>query len=169
MILSIGAITPRDSRALWRAIAVAPLDQPIELTIWRDGKILTVSPLIREMPRSLADAAADDKAVQDVAAPRYDPGLQLSPLTPATRAKYKLASGLQGVVVTGVAPSSPAADRGLVPGDVIVRAGREGLSKPDDMDARIAAARRQKEQFMLLLVRGPGGQRFVTLPLHPDG
>ncbi len=169
VIMSIGSMTPRDSRALWRAIAIAPLGKPIELTVWRDGRVLTVSPTVREMAPFPDPDAQADAAVHQVAAAAFNPGFQLSEITQATRAKYKIATAQKGVVVTGVAPDSPATERGLVAGDVILRAGSEPVAKPSDVTTRIAAARRKKDQFMLLLVTGPGGQRFVTLPLHPEG
>ncbi len=169
VIMSIGEATPRDSRALWRAIAVAPLDEPVSLTIWRDGKVLTPSPVVREFPQPPDTGTPSEQTTQQVAAEAYDPGLQLSAIDRATRVKFKLAEGLKGVVVTGVVPNSPAAERGLVAGDVIVRAGQDVVSNPTEMRTRLAAARQQQAQYLLLLVRGPGGQRFVTLPLHPDG
>ncbi|MBN9559526.1 MAG: trypsin-like peptidase domain-containing protein [Alphaproteobacteria bacterium] len=169
VIMSIGTMTPRDSRALWRAIAKAPLGKPIELTVWRDGRVLTVSPTVREMAPFVDPDAPADSAVRTVAAVPFTPGFQLSAITPETRTKYKIAPGQKGVVVTEVAPDSPATERGLVVGDVILRVGSAPVAKPADVTTRIKAARERKEQFMLLLVSGPGGQRFVTLPLHPDG
>ena len=169
VIMSIGTMTPRDSRALWRAIAKAPLGKPIELTVWRDGRVLTVSPTVREMVEPPDPDAPADTAIRTVAGVPFTPGFELSAITPATRTKYKIAPGQKGVVVTGVAPDSPATERGLVAGDVILRVGSAPVANPSDVTARITAARQRKDQFMLLLVAGPGGQRFVTLPLHPEG
>ena len=169
VIMSIGAMTPRDSRALWRAIAKAPLGKPIELTVWRDGRVLTVSPTVREMaPFADPDAPADG-AVRRSRRCRSPRASSSAAITPATRTKYKIAPGQKGVVVTGVAPDSPATERGLIAGDVILRVGSAPVAEPSDVTARITTARQRKEQFVLLLVSGPGGQRFVTLPLHPDG
>jgi serine protease Do len=112
VIMSIGTMTPRDSRALWRAIAKAPLGKPIELTVWRDGRVLTVSPTVREMAPFVDPDAPADSAVRTVAAVPFTPGFQLSAITPATRTKYKIAPGQNGVVVTDVAPDSPATERG---------------------------------------------------------
>jgi len=67
VIMSIGTMTPRDSRALWRAIAIAPLGKPIELTVWRDGRVLTVSPTVREMAPFVDPDAPPDSAVRTVA------------------------------------------------------------------------------------------------------
>ncbi len=168
VIMSVGEQTVRDSRAVWRSIAMAPLDKPIELTIWRDGRVMTISPVVQELPPPPGAERQADGAVQTVAGMVFDPGLRLSPITGQLRSKYKLPDGQKGVVVIDVTGDSPAAERGIFPGEVILRAGNDPVSKPAEVEAKISAARAQKEQFVLLLVTGKNGQRFVTLPLHPE-
>ncbi len=169
VIMSVGEETVRDSRAVWRSIAKAPLDKPIELTIWRDGKVMTISPVVAEWPSPLGADRQADAAVQTVAGMVFDPGLRLSSITGQLRSKYKLPEGQKGVVVIDVAGDSPAADRGILPGEVILRAGNDMVTKPAEVEAKIAGGRARKEQYVLLLVTGKNGQRFVTLPLHPEG
>lgn len=170
VVLSIGQQTPRDPRALWRAIATAPLDQPIALTVWRNGNILTFAPVVREMPHDSVEVD-EGGAARPVAggAARYDPGFKLSPITQDARLKYGLGDQQSGLVVTEVVAGSPAAERGIVPGDVVLRAGDEPLRTADALSRQIAAARKQKRPYLLLLLSGSGGQRFVALALHPEG
>ena len=67
-----------------------------------------------------------------------------------------------GVQITGVQPDSPAADRGLKPGDVIMEvAGREVHTPGDVKDALKDGTKKR----VLMLVRSGGGQRFIALPL----
>ena len=169
VILSIGAKTARDSREVWRAIATAPLGKPIELTVWRDGTVMTLSPVVGEMTPPPGTDAPQDAGIHAVAGTPYEPGFRLSTVTSQLRAKYKLTAAAKGVLVTEVMPDSPAYERGIAPGDVIVRVGAEPVSKPADIDAKIAAGRARKDRYLLLLVAGESGRRFVTLPLQPDG
>ena len=95
----------------------------------------------------------------------FDPGLKLAAITPEARARYKLASGQQGVLVTGVAQDSPADMRGITAGEVIVLVGQDPVSRPADVQSRIAVARQRKQDYMLLLLTDHAtGERFVTLP-----
>ncbi len=169
VITSIDGFSPDDARALWRSIALAPLDRPVELTLWRKGETLTVHPVVKLIPEPPNADPADDPAIQKAAAMPFDPGLKLSEITQATRSRYKLGSGAQGVLVTGVASYSPADMRGITAGDVIVQVNQDKVSRPGDVEARIAGARKRKQDYILLLVAGRAGERFVTLPLHPGG
>ncbi len=168
VITSIDGFSPADARALWRAIALAPIGRPAELTLWREGETLTARPVVKLIPEPpYADPAADP-AIRRAAAMPFDPGLKLAELTPAARARYKLDSAVQGVLVTGVAQYSPADMRGITPGEVIMLVGQAPVARPADVHSRIAAARERKQDYILLLLTGGGaGERFVTLPLHP--
>ena len=169
VIMSVGRDTPRDSRAVWRSIARAPLDKPIELTVWRDGHIMTISPVVGELPPMPGSDHQANSGVQTVAGTVNDPGLRLSAITGPLRSKYSLPDDQKGVVVTDVAGDSPAADRGIIPGEVILRAGNDPVSEPADVQRKIAAGRAQKDQYVLFLISGKEGRRFVTLPLRPEG
>ena len=168
VITSIDGFSPADARALWRSIALAPLDRPAELTLWRDGETLTVRPVVKLIPEPpYADPAADP-AIRRAAAMPFDPGLKLAWLTQAARARYELGSSAKGVLVTGVAQYSPADMRGITAGEVIEMVGQDPVSRPADVQSRIAAARQRKQDYILLLLTGhAAGERFVTLPLHP--
>jgi serine protease Do len=169
VIMSVGQDTARDSRAVWRSIAKAALDKAVELTVWRDGHVMTISPVVEELPSPPGSDRPADSAIRMVGGTAYDPGLRLSAITGELRSKYNLPDNQKGVVVTDVAGDGLAADRGILPGQVIVRAGNEPVAKPADVEAKIRTARAQKEQYVLLLIIGQDGPHYVTLPLHPDG
>jgi serine protease Do len=170
VIMSIGSLTPRDSRALWRTIAKAPLDKAVDLTVWRDGHIRTVDPVVREWPAEMGAPPVEDGPTRAAGARGFDPGFQLASLTPALRNRLGIDGPRHGVVVMSVAADGPAADRGIAAGDVILRAGVTAVARPEDIEAAIAAERRQNASYLLLLVWTSGtGQRFITLPLYPEG
>ncbi|MBN9559529.1 MAG: trypsin-like peptidase domain-containing protein [Alphaproteobacteria bacterium] len=168
VITSIDGFSPDDARALWRAIALAPIDRPAELTLWREGKTLTVQPVVKLIPEPpYADPTADP-AIRRAAAMPFDPGLKLATLTQSERARYKLASDVKGVLVTDVVQYSLADMRGITAGEVIELIGQQPVSRPAEVRSRIEAARKQKQDYILLLLTGhAAGERFVTLPLHP--
>jgi serine protease Do len=72
------------------------------------------------------------------------------------------------VVVTKVDPNSPAAERRISAGDVIVEVQREAVKSVADLRSRIDALKAQGQRRALFYVAtGPeGALRYVTLPLN---
>lgn len=66
-----------------------------------------------------------------------------------------------GVVVTRMHPDAPAAQAGLEPGDIIVRALRENVNAPDDLRTTVG----ERRQTMVLVFRD--GRPFTTVLQRP--
>jgi tetratricopeptide (TPR) repeat protein len=93
-------------------------------------------------------------------------GLELGDLSDAMRKRYKLSDTLKGIVITGIHASSPAADKSLAPGNVIVEMAEEAVGSIADFRGKLDRLRKQGERSALLVVAGPdGGQWFVSLSL----
>src|SRR6185437_12358582 len=93
-------------------------------------------------------------------------GLSLGLLDGPARAKFKLASGVQGVVVTDVDPASPASDKNIQPGDVIVEVQNQAIKSPDQAEARLAADAKAGRKVELLLINRGGDLRYVGVPFN---
>jgi S1-C subfamily serine protease len=89
-------------------------------------------------------------------------GLTLRGLTDSDRAMLGLPSGVNGAVVAAVEPGSPAAEKGLRPGDVITRVNQEAVTNVADAVAALNSAR-ERDETALLLVRRGDAQQFVAL------
>ncbi|HET6233947.1 MAG TPA: PDZ domain-containing protein [Acetobacteraceae bacterium] len=98
-------------------------------------------------------------------------GLSLSTLTLDLRAHYGLQMGQVGVLIGGVAAGTDAFDRGLVPGDVILRVQGTEVGAPQQVQAAIDAARAQHKTFILALVlpkvQQIPGPRWLALRVTP--
>jgi S1-C subfamily serine protease len=72
-----------------------------------------------------------------------------------------------GVLVAGVAAHTDAFDRGLAPGDVILRMQGADLHSPEEEQAAVDAARAEHKAFILALVLAKAEQdpvaRWVAL------
>lgn len=70
-----------------------------------------------------------------------------------------------GVAVTGVAPGSVAAQRGLRQGDVVLRADGREVRAPQDVAEAVRAARAEGRSSVALQVERDGARRFVAVPV----
>jgi serine protease Do len=94
-------------------------------------------------------------------------GLGLAPLTDDLRSKYNLDPKTKGVLVTEVDPASPAAEKGIKAGDVIVEIAQEPVNSIDDVTKGIDKVKNAGGKAVLLrLEGGKGDMRFVALPVR---
>jgi serine protease Do len=166
VVLSVAGTEIRDVRTLWRTVGIQPIDSTVPVVLWRNGADRTVNVVIGENPEDIR-AAAEDAAAAAKASLRRNPpdlGLNLAALTPDARARVRLTADQRGVMVQAVSPSSIAAEQGLSPGDVILKVGRDPVSNPADVRARIDAARLKFDGRVLLLVQGPDRRQWYSLP-----
>ena len=73
----------------------------------------------------------------------------------------------RGVAVAGVAADSPAAEKGLKTGDVILQVGSTDVDDPAALTGAIEKAKKDGQKNVLLLVKSGDRQRFVALPSEP--
>jgi serine protease Do len=71
-----------------------------------------------------------------------------------------------GVAIARVEPGSPAAERGLRPGDVVLRVGDREAKAPSDVAEAVDAARSAGRPSIALQVERDGARRFVAIPLN---
>ena len=114
-----------------------------------------------------AQGAAKKPAVPDqpVTSTIEQLGLTLQKPTDQLREKYGLSDQLKGVVVTKVAPNSPAAEKQLQPGDVILEVDQKPVATPQEVTDIVAKLQQQKKKSVLLFVERQGDPRFAALRL----
>ncbi len=96
--------------------------------------------------------------------------MTLATLDDASRKTYEIAADIEGVVVTDVAAGSPAAERRIVAGDVIVEIGQEAMKTPEDVSARIEELKGDGRRNTLVMVSNKTGElRFVSLRWNRRG
>ncbi len=152
----------KDATALSRMVAAENPSESAKLTVWRDGRSREITVKLGEAPNeSVASNRGGGPGAQGPAAA----GLTLQALTPQERARLGLPNDVEGVLVTGVAPDSPAADKGIRSGDVITRINRRPVTSVADAAAALNEAR-QENGTALVLVRRGDAQQFVALNLR---
>ena len=157
-------------RDLPRVVADTPVGKDVDVVIVRKGKeenrIVRLGRLEDgEKQAALTpnkDAAPDDKSVVQKTL-----GLNLSNMTDDLRSRYKIKDSVKGVVITGVDAQSPAADKRLNAGDVIVEVSQEQVANTGDLQKRVDQLKKEGRKSALLLVANAEGElRFVALTLQ---
>jgi serine protease Do len=93
-------------------------------------------------------------------------GMALSTITPELRRQFEIKEGTQGVVITSIGDASPAAEKGVRPGDVIVEVNQEAVKSPAEIDAKVKAVQKAGRKSVLFLVERGGELRFVAVRLE---
>ena len=149
-------------RDLTTASASAKIGSKLTLEVLRDGQRYGVPVVVAELP---PDEPSPRQAAQTTASPTGTGGLRMTALTPALRRRYGIPGDLQGVLVTGVADTSAAAELGLQPGDLIEQVNGRRIAAPKDIAGAVASAGKGGRKTIALLVNRQGDKEFVALPI----
>ncbi len=167
VLLDIDGRPITDARRLERMVADEAIDQQVKFKVWRKRQEKIIEVKIgqldeTEVPKTqLASIAKPDQKTPPPAQVKAL-GLALAEATPELREKYQLGDSAT-VVITDVSKGSPAGDRDLKPGDVVVEIAQQEAKKsrgPPEADRRGQEGRRKS---VLLLVDRGGDLRFVAL------
>ena len=171
IILKFNDLDIKEMKLLPRIVAETDIQRSVPVTIWRDGKQQTVQVTVGELPddpAKLADATPDKPETSPKQLALSGLGVTLAPLTDEARDKFSIGRDQKGVLITDVDGGTPAADRGLKAGDVILEVQQVEVATPSDVQAQVDKARKAGRGSVLMLVQGADGSRWVPLSLKPD-
>jgi serine protease Do len=151
-IIAVDGERIRDARALSMKVASFAPGKSVPVTVWRDGREQTVTIEIGGQDADRRTRADAGSGRSDEAQSRL--GLQLAPTE----------GGEEGVAVADVDPRSPAAEKGIRKGDVILDVGGRTVSKPEDVRSALDAARKDGRKTVLMRLKSRDGMRFVAVP-----
>jgi serine protease Do len=169
VILKFNGHDVKEMRSLPRIVAETEIGKDVPVVVWRDGRELVLTAKVGEMPEDQKQAAAGpDKPAAPKSLELADLGLKLEALSDDSRDKYQLGADQKGVLITEVASGTPAADKGLKPGDVIVEVQQEEVKTPADVQDRVEKIRKSSRKAVLMLVQNADGLKWVALSLAPN-
>ena len=151
-------------RDLTRAVADTDPGASADVVVWRDGERQTLEVEIAQMPGEEQQVAANEQPDGGSDTPRL--GVAVAELTPEARQQLQLDQGTKGVVITDVMPGSPAAEKGLQAGDVIVKADRAEVADPQAVVDAVEKVAERGDESILLLIKRDGQDRFVAVPFQ---
>ena len=161
----------KTSTDLPKMVASTAVGAVVEVVIVRKGQEMTKSVTLARLEdgeKMAKDASGDNKDVaKSEAVTKTVLGLDLAPLSDDLRQKYQIKDDVKGVVITDINQSSPAAEKRLQAGYVVVEVAQEVVKTPADIAKKIDALKKQGKKNALLLVSDPqGSSQFVTLALE---
>jgi serine protease Do len=158
----------KEMRDLPRVVADAPVGKDVPVIIIRKGKEETKTVKLgrledgEKLAANVRQESAPDKSVV-----KKTLGIELANISDDLRKRYKIKDSVNGVVITGIDASSPASDKRLSAGDVIVEIAQEAVANADEFQTKIDKLKKEGRKSALLLVAGADGElRFVALPLQ---
>jgi serine protease Do len=159
----------KEVRDLTRQVADTPVGKEVDVVIIRKGK---------EEKRTVKLGRLEDGEKPQVAAkvdttPTEKPvvkrslGLDLASINDDLRKKYKIKDSVKGVVITAVDPNSPAAEKRLAAGNVIVELQQQPVATAEELQQRLEQLKKEGRKSVALLVANPEGDtQFVALTLQ---
>ncbi len=173
IILSFAGQDVPDLRRFPRFVANARVGSTVDVVVWRGGKETPLKLKIGEQEEAektnvSAQGGPPKKAPepdQAVSSTVEQLGLTLQKISDQLREKYGLSDGAKGVVVTKVTPDSPAAEKQLQAGDLILEVDQKPVTTPQEVTEIVAKLQAQKKRSVLLFVERQGDPRFAALRL----
>jgi serine protease Do len=140
----------------------------LKLTILRDGKTLHLTATLgdrKALEEQRRRESGEEPEEESGQKPQGElKSLNLEKTYGFTVEPADTRNRMKGVVVTSVDPRSPAADRGLAPGMIIIEVGRQPVNNLTEFNAQVKKA---GGKTLLLYIQSPNGNQKITLPIAP--
>ena len=144
---------------LRNTVAQTPIGKVVKVELLREKKAVTVEIKITEQPKEIAQP--EEESVQADKKGTALAGIEVRNLTPDIARQLGLPPATAGVVISGIAPDSAAAQAGLMEGDVILEINRQPVRNLADF--KRVSARLGKKDNVLLRINRRGGKLFVVI------
>lgn len=144
VIISFNGKKIKDNETLPRLVAATEIGKRVKVEVVRDGKTVAFDVIIGELPEEGLRSSKKPEIEKDF-------GLVVQEITPEI-AKHLNLKDKRGVIVTDVAPGSPAADADIRSGDIIKEIARKPIRTMADFKEAMKSAN-IKEGVVILIKR----------------
>jgi serine protease Do len=124
--------------------------------VLRDGEEKQLSVKISDLARARETAQAQGGDGQL--------GMRVQKVTPQIARELGMDEP-EGVVITGLAPGSPAAEAGLGRGDVVLRVNNERVNDSGEFEQQVARSAGRGSVLLLVRDAASGSTGYLTVPL----
>ena len=163
----------KKDRDLPRIVAVTKAGKNVGLEIWRSNKTINLKVKLGELESFEKKDKAEFKK-NNVPNKIEKVGIELAKITPDLRVKFNIVKDVKGVLILNVERNSLAAERGLVPGDVILAIidnnapqQHKKVSSPIEIIDKIKQLKKDKKNILLLyILHFNGTPGYVPLKIN---
>lgn len=153
-------------------VAETPVGKKVEVEVYRQGKTITLTPTLGEMPDSEKDA---DTNLSDKSSKAYQEegvketttinGMIVGTIDAGVRQKFQLGNEQKGLIILGIKRGTALALIGLKRGDIITAINQQHVENVAKAKQIIAQAEKEKRQHVLLAVKRQNQSILLTIPL----
>ena len=161
VITKVNGKSVEDASALLRAIAAHKPGTAVTLAVWRNGKAVELNVTLGDRQAGVNGGKPSEAGQKQQNQGQL--GLTVRPLKDEERRELKL-DGKGGLLVLDVDSSKPAAEAGVRPGDVIIKANRQTVSSPEDL-SKIVTGEGSKRGAVMLQINRRGENIFRAVPV----
>jgi len=156
-----GIASPRD---LTRSISAISPGEKAKVSVLRNGaeKQLAVTLGQRDQEQVAANDDAPSRSEDSLS---KSVGLRVAELSDATRQQFRIADGVNGVLVTAVKPGSAAEEAGLRPGVVILQVDGAAVTTTASLKSKVADATKSGKEAVLLRLQIGSAKQFSALKI----
>ncbi len=158
VIVSFQGKDVKDSKNLPYIVSSTPVGTNAEVVVIRNGERKTFHVKLGERPSSGEEMAENQSS-------KLNLGLQVEALTPEIARRYGI-SDTEGLLVVNVDYNSPAAEAGLMRGDIILEVDRQKMRTEDDFDRKLKDYKPGDK--ILLLIKRRNTTIYTTLKIWKD-
>lgn len=158
VITAVDGETVKGPKELARKIGSLDPGKTVEISVWRDGKSMSLGVKLGTLPDDNVASAQPQQDAQPKPQPTEQALDQLGIMVGPT-------DDGNGVQITSVNPNSDAADKGLKQGEKITSVNNQQVSSAADIQKVIAGAKKDGRKKALFQIEDKNGNRFVALPL----
>ncbi len=166
VILSFNGHDVAKVRDLPIVVAQTPVGEKAKVDVFRDGRDEHFDIAVGQMPENLQMAqngrGGDDQGAGENTTAL---GVKLAPLTNQLRQRAGVPKDVKGVIVTAIDDSSPLAELGIQPGDVIEQVNQEPVTTPQQAEAKLKQAESGRNKSVLLLINRHGINQYLALSM----
>jgi serine protease Do len=165
VILAFNGSAVDEMRDLPRLVADAAPDSNATLSVWRNGRTVSLTATLGELPENAKIAAVETGKEEEPVAEAAALGMHFEPLTDRLRRELHVAKDVRGVVVTRVDNGSAAENGGVSNGDIVVAINQEPVNTPQQAAAKLNEAAHSAKKSALLLLNRHGVTEYVGVNL----
>lgn len=163
----------KQMRQLPRIVAETEINKKVPVTIIRKGQKKTIEVTLSQLEKaeeegliaSNDNSRKEDKATAEKSTAIDDLGIKVAALSDELKARFDIKGNTKGVIIIDIDGNSPAAEKGLAPGDIIVEMDQIEIKTPEDVQARAREAKKSGRTSILMFIARQEDMRFIAIKL----